>query len=133
WQPTASRLANARARRAHWVVSISQVTARKFRSWVEAGTQQLIVLPNAIHTEWYGPGAKNPALLERYRLEGKTVLVTLGRLVSEERYKGFDEVLEVMPKLIDTLPNLVYLIVGDGSDRKRLELKADVLGITDRV
>ena len=27
----------------------------------------------------------------------RTVLLTLGRLAEEERYKGFDEVLEILP------------------------------------
>jgi len=133
WQPTRSRLANALTRRASWVVSISDVTARKFRSWVAAGAQQLRVLPNAIHAEWYGPGAKSPALLERYGLQGKMVLMTLGRLESAERYKGFDEILEAMPELIAAVPNVAYLIAGDGSDRGRLEEKARALGLADRV
>ena len=129
WQPTKSRLANRLANQANWVVSISDITAQKFRGWARAGTQQLLVLPNAIHIEWYGPGAKNPALLRRYQLEGKTVLMTLGRLVSAERYKGFDEVLDVLPALARANPDLVYLIVGDGSDRSRLEAKVRTLGL----
>ena len=79
------------------------------------------MLPNAIHADWYGPGAKNPALLERYGLAGKTVLMTLGRLVSAERYKGFDEVIEALPELAEAVPDVAYLVVGDGSDRERLE------------
>ena len=133
WQPTRSLLANRLAHRVDWVVSISDITAEKFRGWVKAGPQQLLVLPNAIHTEWYGPGAKNPALLQRYQLEGKTVLMTLGRLVSAERYKGFDEVLDILPTLASVNPNLAYLIVGDGSDRGRLEAKTRALGLADRV
>lgn len=133
WQPTASRLVNSLAKRARWVVSISATTAQKFRTWVSPGTQQLLVLPNAIHADWYGPGTKNPALLRRYALEGKTVLMTLGRLVCKERYKGFDEVIELMPQLIQTLPKLVYLIVGDGSDKERLKQKVQSLGLADRV
>ena len=133
WQPTKNRLANWLADRADWVVSISDITAQKFRAWARAGTQQLMVLPNAIHPEWYGPGVKNPALLKRYRLEGKTVLMTLGRLVSAERYKGFDEVIDVLPALASVNPNLAYLIVGEGSDRRRLEEKVRALGLADRV
>ena len=106
---------------------------KKFHAWVPARTQQLRVLPNAIHAEWYGPGARSRALLERYRLEGKTVLMTLGRLVSVERYKGFDEALEVLPDLVAALPDVAYLVVGDGTDRARLEEKARALGVADRV
>jgi glycosyltransferase involved in cell wall biosynthesis len=133
WQPTRSRLVNALARRAQWVASISEVTAQKFRTWNDSKAQQLLIIPNAIHTEWYGSAAKNPLLIERYGLEGKTVLMTLGRLVSAERYKGFDEVLEILPTLSQTRPDLVYMIVGDGSDRSRLESKVAALGLTGRV
>ncbi len=133
WQPTKSPLANALTRRARWIVSISDVTAQKFGSWAGIATQRMRMLPNAIHGEWYGPGAKSVKLLERYRLTGKTVLMTLGRLLSEERYKGLDEALEVMPDLLAELPEVAYLIVGDGSDRERLERKARALGLADRV
>lgn len=133
WKPTRNLLANALAKRASCVVAISAVTAWRFRSWASSTTQKLLLLPNAIHADWYGPGAKSPALLERYRLEGKTVLMTLGRLVSAERYKGFDETLEVLPELIEVVPNVAYLIVGDGSDRERLAQKARALGVADRV
>jgi asparagine synthase (glutamine-hydrolysing) len=133
WQPSKSPLANVLTKRIHWVVSISEVTAKRFRSWVPAATQQLRVLPNAIHAEWYGPGAKSPALLARYGLAGKTVLMTLGRLASAERYKGFDEAIEALPDLGKVLPDVAYLVVGDGSDRERLEQKARAFGVADRV
>src|SRR5262249_5863031 len=50
-----------------------------------------------------------------------------------ERYKGVDEVIEVMPCLLRQLPNLRYLIVGDGSDRARLEAKVRLQGLSDYV
>src|ERR1041385_45185 len=55
--------------------------------------------------------------------------MTLGRLASAERYKGFDEVLGILPRLAKTIPNLAYLIAGDGPDRPRLEAKARSLGL----
>ena len=133
WQPTGSALTNVLARKARWVVSISATTAQKFRAWARPAAQQLLLLPNAIHAEKYGPGPKSPALLRRYGLEGGAVLMTLGRLDSAERYKGFDDVIELIPELIEAVPGLVYLIVGDGSDRARLQEKARVLGVADRV
>jgi glycosyltransferase involved in cell wall biosynthesis len=61
------------------------------------------------------------------------VLLTLGRLSSAERYKGFDEVIEVLPILAQARPDISYLIIGDGDDRQRLLRKANALGIGDRV
>jgi phosphatidyl-myo-inositol dimannoside synthase len=57
----------------------------------------------------------------------------MGRLASAERYKGFDQVIEIMPKLLERFPALKYLIVGDGDDRARLEAKAKDLGVSDEV
>jgi glycosyltransferase involved in cell wall biosynthesis len=60
-------------------------------------------------------------------------MLTLARLAASERYKGIDEVLDVMPMLLDDFPTLSYLIAGDGDDRQRLERKAAALGLADKV
>src|SRR5207302_1971283 len=54
-------------------------------------------------------------------------------LSAAERYKGIDEVLELMPSLVQEMPDLVYLIVGDGDDRGRLESKTASLRIERHV
>jgi glycosyltransferase involved in cell wall biosynthesis len=48
-----------------------------------------------------------------------------------EQAKGFDEILDILPRLVAEIPNLVYIAVGDGSDRMRLEAKATALGVRD--
>jgi glycosyltransferase involved in cell wall biosynthesis len=91
------------------------------------------VLPNAFDGHEHGAGDKNPALLNRYGLIDRTVLMTLGRLDSRERYKGVDETLEVLPTVAEIVPDVAYLIVGDGTDRERLQQKSRSLGVDDRV
>jgi glycosyltransferase involved in cell wall biosynthesis len=59
--------------------------------------------------------------------------MTLGRLVSEERYKGFDEVVKCLPGLISKIPDLVYLIGGAGSDMNRLQQEVVKLGLEKHV
>ena len=80
-----------------------------------------------------GSGSKNPDLLQRYGLTGKTVLLTLSRSWTTDNYKGIDEVLELLPALAERIPEIAYLVVGEGDDRPRLEAKARALGIGDRV
>lgn len=133
WQPTKSRLTNMLLQKIDAFVSISDITRQRFLAWSNLPAEKGFLLPNAIHLEEYGPGPKSPALLKRYGLEGKTVLMTLGRLNSNERYKGIDEVLELLPEMAMENPDLVYLIVGDGDDRNRLEAKACILGVANRV
>jgi glycosyltransferase involved in cell wall biosynthesis len=53
--------------------------------------------------------------------------------VSKERQKGFDEVIEALPRLATQIPAITYVIAGDGPDRPRLESKANALGVINRV
>jgi glycosyltransferase involved in cell wall biosynthesis len=101
--------------------------------WAGVDAGRVRLLPPAIDLSTFSPGPKSAKLCKELGLEGRTVLLTVGRLVSEERYKGFDEVLEALPALARERPNIVYLICGDGTDRVRLEEKAIALGVRDRV
>jgi glycosyltransferase involved in cell wall biosynthesis len=91
------------------------------------------VLPCSVDFERFRPGPKNTTLLDRYALAGKIVVLTLGRLSDSESYKGIDEVLELLPELTEEIVDVVYLVVGDGSDRRRLEEKAKSLGLNKHV
>jgi asparagine synthase (glutamine-hydrolysing) len=133
WTPPGSRLARWLARKIDAVISISRLTAERFSAWSGVPVQDISILPNAVHMDRFGIAPRNPALVERYGLAGKKVVATLGRLVSEERYKGFDEVLDILPDLVRRVPNLVYLLMGDGTDRARLEKRVGGAGLSSHV
>jgi glycosyltransferase involved in cell wall biosynthesis len=128
WKPLRDPLSNRLIHDVRGVVSVSALTRDRLLSWSHF-TGQTFVLPNAVRAELYGIRPKNPELVERYGLAGKRVLLTLGRIVAAERYKGFDEVLEVLPQLDD---DVVYVVAGCGSDVDRLAQKARDLGVADR-
>ena len=132
WSPPRRWLTRAATRCVDEVLAVSDVTRARFAKWAPVSLQAT-VLPNAIHLDWYSPGPKDDRLLARYGLLGRTVLMTMGRLVGAERYKGFDEVLEVLPSLLKQIPELAYLIVGEGNDRPRLQAKASALGVESAV
>lgn len=127
------RLAAWACSRIDGFVSISRVTAERFHSWAPLQGKREWILPNAIELDRFAPGPKAPALLDRYALRDKTVIATLARLDALERMKGVDEVLEVMPRLLRRQPRLAYLVMGDGTDKARLEAKARTLGVSDHV
>ncbi len=133
WQPTGNPLIDRAIRSMDAFITVSGVTKGRFTRWTGLAPEVGFVLPNSIDLDRFQPGQKSPALLDRYGLRGKTVLMTLGRLDAGERAKGFDEVMEVLGPLAEEMPDLAYLIVGDGSDRARLEQKAQRLGLGDRV
>lgn len=115
------------------VVSVSELTRDRFCKWSGFRADRVFVLPNGVDLNRFRPGPKNPQLLQRHGLQGRAVVMTLGRLSASERLKGFDEVLEIIPELARRIPDISYLIAGDGTDRARLEQKARSLGIADRV
>jgi glycosyltransferase involved in cell wall biosynthesis len=61
------------------------------------------------------------------------MVLTVGRLAAAERYKGHDIMLEAWPTVLRRVPGAEYWIVGDGDDRKRLESRAQELGIAESV
>lgn len=133
WQPTKSKITNVLVRKIALCVSISEITRDKFIKWAGVKQEKVLLLPNAIHLDNYGKGDLNIKLIERYGLNGKKVVMTLGRMSADERSKGFDEIIEIIPALKKEIPNIVYLIVGDGSDRKRLEEKVELLALQKHV
>jgi len=133
WTPQYCKKTKWLLSKIHAVVSISDFTKQKFREWSHFNEKKIFILPNAVDQRHYGVGEKSHVLVERYGLKGKTVLMTLGRLASEEKYKGFDEIMEALPALSRQIPGLVHLIVGDGDDRPRLQAKAQSLEVADRV
>jgi len=58
------------------------------------------------------------------------VLLSVGNLVAR---KGHDLVLQSIPRLLDIAPDLVYLVVGAGPERGRLDRLVDSLGVKERV
>ena len=133
WKPPTSRWVRKSIESTDLVVSISETTRARFLSWSNFDSNRTILLPNAIRQERYGLGDKNPALIDRYGLQDKVVLMTLGRLSTVQRHKGIDEVLHVLPELLVDYPNLVYLVAGGGDDIDRLQALARKLGVSQHV
>jgi len=132
WAPHRSALVRSLARRVDALVSVSAFTANRFLRWSGAAPEQNYLLPNCVDLSAFSPGEKDNVLLERYGLRGKQVLLTVGRLV-RTRPKGIDEVMELLPDLAREMPEIAYLIAGDGPDRSRLLAKAAQLGLEGRV
>ena len=60
---------------------------------------------------------KVQALQKKYNLDGKKVLLTVARLVKS---KGISQVLTALEQVWQIVPDLHYLIIGDGPDKNRL-------------
>lgn len=129
WQPR-NMISRKFLSRVFAVISISSVTIERLQGWAKLPPNRTFLLPNAVDLSRFAPGTKSEELMSRWSLGGRRVLLTVGRMDAAEQAKGFDEILDVMPRLVSEIPELVYVAVGDGSDRRRLQAKADALGLS---
>lgn len=63
-------------------------------------------------------------------MTGKQVILSVGRLVER---KGIDKVIEAMPLVLERCPNAIYVVVGEGPYREKLEQLAYEKGVSDKV
>lgn len=115
------------------VTSVSRATRDRFLAWAPVNPETIKVFAPSIDLDLFTPGRKSDELVKRWDLEGKRVLLTVGRLSSAERYKGHDRVIDALPAIRAQVPNVVYAIVGDGDDRLRLEKLALKRGVGECV
>jgi phosphatidyl-myo-inositol dimannoside synthase len=80
------------------------------------------------------PRAQSPEA-ENFQRKGpsRPIVLTVGRIAASERYKGHDVMLDIWPEVLRRVPDAVYLIVGEGDDRTRLESRAREMSVTESV
>lgn len=133
WTPPASGSHRMAAGRTDWVAAVSQFTLDRFSAWSHFPNERSAVLPCSVDLTRFAPGRPDPAVLEKYRISQAQVILSVGRLARAERYKGIDELLEVLASLRARDPSIVCVIAGSGDDRPRLEAKARELGVAEHV
>jgi phosphatidyl-myo-inositol dimannoside synthase len=131
--PSSHPLTNFLVRRINAFIAVSRYSADRFVQWSNITRDWGFILPNCIDVNRFTPEARDWSLVDRYGLYSSKVMLTVGRMAAGERYKGFDEVIDVLPQLLRQFPNLKYLIVGDGSDRGRLEARVRIARLSKSV
>lgn len=84
----------------------------------------------------FQPGAVEKDTLRRYNLPrqaDKRILLTLGRLNVNARFKGYDRLLDVFTQVRVRVPTAHLVIAGRGDDAERLKDKANSLGLNESV
>ena len=99
---------------AKWVGVNSKYTQELVKSLGVGEDKIRIVYPGVEARENQG-GAE---IAEKYGLENKKILFSVGRLVER---KGFDKVIESLDEVWREVPDLMYIIGGDGPDAERLK------------
>jgi phosphatidyl-myo-inositol dimannoside synthase len=85
---------------------------------------KLMVIHPGIHANLQSKKLHKEAVLTKYQLQDKFVLLTVGRLVVR---KGHDKVLEALKELVQDNPDIRYIICGKGPEREKLEAQTKKL------
>lgn len=132
WEPLAPQYQKA-LKQANGIWTISRYSRDKLCQANGIDPKFVEFLPCCVDGDAFTPGVKNQALVERYGLEGATVLMTVARLWSGDIYKGVDVTIRALPAIAKEFPEVKYLVIGRGDDRPRLAQLAKDLGVSDRV
>ena len=103
-----------------YIFAVSKDNAKKIE---QRYNRKVIILPNGVDIEKFKPNETYRKLFrEKYNLNNKKVLISVGRIVG---WKGYQLVIEALQKL----DNFVYVLIGKGGylqELKNLAKKFDV-------
>jgi len=115
------RLASFAVRRANAVVAVSRHTA--------ALAQAFGAVPERLHR--IPPGVDVPESLSATSKSARPLILTISRL--RDRYKGHDVLLQAMPLIRSRVPNVLWVVVGDGRLRSVYERTVQDQGLGSHV
>lgn len=107
------------------IIAVSSFTKKRIIYDLEINRKKIKVLNNCVNINEFQYKPLNKNLPFR--------LLTVGRLDAAEQYKGHDLVIKALALLKKKNLNIIYNIVGDGTDRKRLEKLAKYLKVDKQV
>ncbi len=100
------------------IVAVSRFTQDTLTGGFGVPPGKIELVSNGVDLARFTPRPRSEPLVARYGLQGRRVLLTVSRLYAR---KGVDRVLESLPIVLRQIPDLAYLVVGEGSYRHTLE------------
>ena len=112
------------------VVAVSSFTCDVLTDQMDIAPDAITLIPNGVDTDRFTPGPRDAELVARHGLEGKKIILTVGRLVER---KGIDMTIQAMRDIVARRDDVHYLIVGDGEMRPHLERMIADFGVASHV
>ena len=113
----------------HAVIAVNPSQA----SWMHTSgvrSSCIFYLPNGLPRDRLLPVTSAPFIC-RYHLQKKIIFSVVGRI---QEYKGIDQFIRVLPRLLVQYPSLVFLVMGrDGGDLARLQSLSSSLHLEQHV
>ena len=116
------------------VITISNYTAGRIQSDQHTRADLIEILPCTFDSNRFIPKPRPSYLVERYGIRpDQMIILMVCRLASAERYKGYDILIEAIPKLLPSFPNVRFLIAGKGADFQRVSDRITEAGLSETI
>ena len=132
WEPL-PRMRRSSLQKANLVLAPSRYTADHVQADQGVAAGRVRVLPWALDPQFEAllSGAAKAGVPDNFP-KGRVIL-TVGRWLASERYKGMDTLITALPKLLTRWPELQLVAVGEGDDRDWLQDLAEEHGAARHV
>jgi len=118
---------------ADFVTSISEYTSEQTVKLHNVRSGKICLIPPALDPFWMIPGPDSVLDDDIHNSSKAKIILTVTRLASSEKLKGVDCVIRAMPKIIEEVSDIQYVIVGTGDDIIRLSDLAKRKGVQENV
>jgi glycosyltransferase involved in cell wall biosynthesis len=132
WEPL-HVLRRQALRNADLILAPSRSTAEHVASRQKIPLGNIRVLPWALDPEFEALLITAGQTAPPPNFPAGRVILTVGRWLASERYKGMDTLITALPRLLPRWPELQLVAVGEGDDRAWLEDLADEHGVLRHV
>lgn len=114
------------------VLTVSETIRKNIINIDRAPEKKVKTLYNGFDFDDFRKDIDITSIIKEYGLENKTVIGTVGAMVSLEG-KGQTYLIDAVAKISPQYPNLACLLIGDGPGRKEQEKYAETIGAGDIV
>lgn len=114
---------------AYKILAVSNFTKNQIVINNKIDQNKIIIFPNTLDPYFVKTNVneKPNYLLKRYNIGSNTkIILTVSRLTKYEGYKGYDKVIEALPKVIQKVPNTKYILCGKYDENEGIRLKEKV-------
>ncbi len=108
------------------IIAVSRYTKQRILESYAIEESRIALLPNSFEENRFTIGARPANLMDKFQIAPQDpVILSVCRLDAREKYKGYDLIIDSLPRLLRNFPRLRYLIVGTGNDSARIQKKID--------
>jgi glycosyltransferase involved in cell wall biosynthesis len=112
------------------VICCSDYMANQIYSAFNVQSERLHVIPNGVNVAKFAGKVSTLPIKRRYAKNGERIVCFVGRLVHE---KGVHVLIGAIPKVLEAIPNVNFVIVGEGGMKDYLAKEAWNFGVADHV